>query len=328
MIIRFLKPNNALAFFLLPLIVVLLWGFAFFIPHPLTVKHTMPLYELLITPIASIHWLTSLIAMIIIVIEGFLFNYIVNENEVLIKKTNLPALFYIVFMSNNSSMLELHPILFANLFLLFALSKILHSYRKDIAFSQVFDAGLLISVATLFYFPCIIFFPLIGIALIIFRPFFWREWIISFIGTLVPYVFAITYYFWNGTLDYLLYDKMLYPIIFKTTTVENYPGSFYFLLSVGCLIVLLSFGSLFKGLEGGSQKTKKALILMIWYLAFAGLSVFLAPQLTTRFYALLAIPLAVICSNYYLRMKKELLGELLFLTFLAAVFVNLVVNIF
>jgi hypothetical protein len=328
MIIRFLKPNNATAFILLPLLVLAIWGFAFFIPHSISVKHTMPFYEFLIAPIASIHWLCTIVAILLIIVQGFLFNYIVNENEVLIKKSNLPGLFYIVFMSNNSAMLELHPIIFANLFLLFALSKILNSYRKDIAFSQVFDAGLLFSVATLFYFPCIIFLPLIGVALIIFRPFIWREWMISFLGVLVPYVFVIAYYFWNGTQDYLFYDKMLYPIIFKTTKVQDYPGSFYFLLFIGWFIVLLSFGSLFKGLEGGSQKTKKALILMIWFFAFSLLSVFLAPQSSTKYFSLLTIPLAVICSNYYLRLKKELLGELLFLTFLVAIFINLIVNIF
>jgi hypothetical protein len=328
MIVRLLKSNNATAFFALPLVALAIWVFAFFIPHELPVRHSMPLYELLVRPIASIHWLTTLIALFIIIIEGFLLNYIINENEALTKKTNLPALFYIVFSSNNSSMLELHPLLLANLFLLFALSKILNSYRKDIAFSQVFDAGLLISIASLFYFPCVVFFPMIGVALLIFRPFLWREWIISFIGVLVPYIFVVAYYFWNGTLDYLFYDKMLYPVIFKTATGDDFPGSFYFLMSVGWLIVLLSFGGLFKGLEGGSQKTKKALILMIWYFVFSILSMFLAPQFSTKYFSMLTIPLAVICSNYYLRMKKTLLGEILFIVFLIAVFVNLVINIF
>lgn len=327
MIVRLLKSNNASALVALPLVALALWSFAFFVPDTASIKHTMPLYELLVRPMQNIGWLSKIIAVLLIIGEGFLLNYIVNENDVLTKKTNLPALFYIVFISNNSSMLELHPIIFSNLFLLFALSKILSSYRKDIAFSQFFDTGLLISLATLFYFPCIVFLPIIGIALIIFRPFLWREWLISFIGVVVPYIFVLTYYFWNGTTDYLLYDKMFYPVISKVPP-EELSGSFYFLMSVGWLIVLLSLGGLFKGLEGGSQKTKKALILMIWYLAFAGLSVILAPQINTKYFSLLTIPLAVICSNYYLRMKKEVLGEILFLIFFIAVFVNLIVNIF
>lgn len=325
MIVRFLKPNNASAFFIIPLVAVVVWVWGFFTPHVLQVKHSMPFYELLAGPVAGIPWLSTLIAAFLVIAEAFLLNYIVNENEVLTRKTSLPALFYIVFISNNNSMLELHPLLFANLFLLFALSKILNSYRKDIAFSQVFDTGLLISMASLFYFPCIVFFPIIGIALVIFRPFQWREWIISFIGVLVPYIFVITWYFWNNILDYLLYDKMFFPMVFKNKA-ESYSQTFYFMISVGCIIAVLSFGKLFNGLSGGSQKTKKALVLMIWWFSFSGISLILAPELSTKYYSLSVIPVSIICSNYFLRMKRELWGELLFLVFLISIIVNLVVN--
>lgn len=327
MIIRFLKSNNPAAFFVLPAIAILIWIWGFFVHSQVDMRYGMPLYEFFARPITDFPWLTKTIGLLLVIGEGFLLNYIVNENEVLTKKTALPALLYIVFISNNSAMLDLHPILFANLFLLFALSKILNSYRKDIAFSQAFDAGLLISIATLFYFPCIVFLPMIGIALIIFRPFLWREWVISFLGVLVPYVFAFTFYFWNNSVDYLIFDKMFFPLIFKGQATAISPG-FYFLLSVGLLIVLFSIGKLFNGLSGGAQRTKKALILMIWWLCFSALSILLAPEITTRYCSLLGIPLAVICSNYFIRMKRELWGEILFLVFFITLFVNLFINIF
>lgn len=327
MVVRFLKSNNASALILLPLLAISIWFFGYWAPALEPLKHTMPFYEIVAFPIYKITWLSRSIALILVVSEAFLLNYMVNEQEVLIKKSYLPALFYIVFMSNNSAMLDLHPLLFSNLFLLFALNKMLNSYRKDIAFSQAFDSGLLISIATLFYFPCIVFLPLIAVGLVIFRPFNWREWFISFIGVLVPYVFVVTIYFWNDILDYLLYDKMFFPIVFQKPSFEL-PQSFYFLLTIGWVIVIFSFGKLFSGLAGGSQKTKKALILMLWMFAFAILSIFLAPQIATKYFSSLAIPAAVICSNYFLRQKKELWGEILFLLFLAAIYVNLVVNIF
>ncbi|MDF2438834.1 MAG: beta-carotene 15,15-monooxygenase [Bacteroidota bacterium] len=327
MVIRFLKSNNASAFFILPFIALLIWVFSFFMHTSLEVKHAMPLYELLATPVAGTSWLTKILALLLIVAQGFLLNYIVNENDALTKKSSLPALFYIVFQSNNSSMLEMHPLLFSNLFLLFALSKLLNSYRKDVAFSQVFDAGLLLSIASLFYFPCVVFFPMLGVALILFRPFQWREWIISFFGVLVPYIFVFTFYFWNEKMDYLLMDKMFYPVLFKRP-LTAIPQSFYFLLSLGCIIFLLAIGKLFNGLGGGAQKTKKALVLMIWWVCFALLSLLLAPEISSKYFSLLSIPAAVICSNYFLRMKREFWGEMLFLVFLIALFVNLVVNIF
>ncbi|HEX8515034.1 MAG TPA: DUF6427 family protein [Bacteroidia bacterium] len=327
MIVRILKSNSPAAFFILPLIAIIIWSFGFGALHLSEVRHSMPFYELLVRPVAGIPWLCNIIAILLVTGEGFLLNYIVNENEALTRKTALPALLYFAFLSIHIDMLQLHPILFANLFLLFALSKILNSYRKDTAFSQVFDAGLLISVATLFYLPCIVLFPLLGIALILFRPFMWREWIISFFGVLVPFIFVISWYFWKDTLDYLLYDKMFFPIVFKEqgTRLNQF---FYILASTGLIIVLLSFGKLFNDLGGGSQKTKKALILMLWMTAFASLSIFLVPAITPISFALFAIPLSVICSNYFIRIRKELWGELLFLLFIALLLINLAVNIF
>jgi hypothetical protein len=327
MIVRFFKSNSASGFILIPIVAIAIWVLGFFNLQAVPVKHTMPFYELLVRPVSGIPWLSALIALLLLIVEGFLLNYIVNENEALTKKSNLPALFYIIFMSVNSSMLTLHPVLFANLFILFALNKIFNSYRKDIAFSQVFDAGLLISIASLFYFPCIILFPVIGIALILFRPFNWREWVISFIGVLVPFIFVCTYYFWNDIMEYFLYDKMVFPIVFKK---DRIPPSrpFYVLLGIGWFIVLLAFGKLFNGLSGGAQRTKKALILMIWLFIFGGISIFIAPQIATKYFALLAIPLSIICSNYYLRLKREFWSEILFLALLIALFVNLIIEIF
>jgi hypothetical protein len=327
MIIRFLKSNNATAFFIIPILAVVIWVFAFFNPHILEVKHSMPLYDLVVSPVANIPWLSTFIALLLLVAEGFLLNYIVNENEVLVKKTALPGMFYVVFMSMSSDMLQLHPLIFSNLFLMFALNKILNSYRKDIAFSQVFDAGLLISIATLFYFPFAVFFPVIGVALVIFRPFIWREWVISFIGVLVPYIFVVTFYFWRNALDYLLYDKMFFPMIFKKET-PPLSQTFYILVSLLGVMILLSFGKLFNGLSGGAQKTKKALVLMIWLFSFSGLSLLLAPSLSLKYFGIVMIPISIICSNYFIRARKELWAELLFIIFMIALFTELIATIF
>jgi len=102
MIIRFFKSNSASAYILLPIIAMAIWVFGFFSPAVLPLEHPMPLYELLARPVADIHWLSTLIAMFLAVAEAFILNYIVNENEVLTKKTNLPGLFYLVFVSNNT----------------------------------------------------------------------------------------------------------------------------------------------------------------------------------------------------------------------------------
>ena len=322
MFIRFFKSNNASALLFLPLIAIVIWVFGFIHPISLPIKHSMPLYELMAGIFVNIPWLSTLIGLILVIGEAFLLNFIVNENEVLEKQNYLPALFYIVFMSNNDAMLTLHPLLFGNLFILFALHKLLSSYRKDNAFSNAFDAGFLISIATLFYFPFVVFLPLLGVGLIIMRPFNWREWIISFFGAAIPYLFVITFYFWNERLDYLFYDKMFYQFI-REKPVLDFPKTFYFMLGIGWMVILFSIFKIIVGVGIGSQRTKKSIILLVWFLFFSALSILLAPEISTKYFSAMAIPSAVFCANYFTFIKKEWWAEFLFLLLLASLFVNL-----
>lgn len=327
MLIRFFRSASPSAFIFLPLIALLIWAMGFTEPLVVPVKHSMPLYGILATPLLLFPWLGMLVALIFIVAEAFLINYIVNENEVMTKQSYLPALFYLLMMSNNNAMLAFHPLIPANLFMLFALNKLLSSYRQDIAFSQSFDAGLLISISTLFYFPYIVFFPLLGVGLIIFRPFNWREWLISFFGTLIPYLFTITIYFLTDFLDYLLYDKMFYPIV-REQPVMELPASFYLLMGLGWGILLLAFGKLLSKMSGGSQKTKKGLLLFLWFFILGGLSVLIAPEISTKYFSALAIPASVFYAFFFLNMKKDWLAEFLFLLFFGCMLFNLVKHYF
>lgn len=327
MFIRFLKSNNASALIFLPLFAIAIWAFAFMSPAVVPIKHAMPLYELIGGIFINIPWLATIIALTLVVGEAFLLNYIVNENEVLSKQSYLPALFYILFISNNNDMLLLSPPLFANIFILFALNKLFTSYRKDNAFSQAFDAGLLISIATLFYFPYVVFLPLLGVGLIIMRPFNWREWFISFLGALIPYLFVITVYFWRDMLDYLFFDKMFYPLT-RVKTTQIFPKSFYFMIGVGWLVLLFSIGKLFQGVGIGSQKTKKSIILLVWFFFFSAISILLAPEISTKYFIPLVIPAAVFCGNYFANIKKGWWAEFLFLLLLSSVFFNLITYYF
>lgn len=327
MFIRFFKTNNAAAYFFLPLLALAIWGFGFFLPEILPAKHTMPFYDIINGVVSKIQWLNIVIALIFVLSEAFLLNYIITENALFTKQSYLPALFYVLFMSNNSTMLSTHPLLFANLFMLFAIDQLLNAYRKDKAFSEAFNAGFLVSIATLFYFPYIVFIPVIGIALILLRPFIWREWIISSMGVLLPYCFVGTYYFWNDSLTIFWNENMRFSVL-REQSKYYFSTSFYITMIIGCGILLFSFGSLFGGLTGGSQKSKKSMILMIWLFIFSIGSVFLAPELTTRSFSAFAIPASVFCANYFLTIKKQWWEELLFILFFSSIVINLLVHFF
>ena len=324
MIIQFFKNNNPVAYILLPLISIALWIPGFFIENKIDIVHGMPLYDLLIEPISAIPLLSTIIAITLVIGGAFTLNTVINENETIATPTFLPAFFYILFMSCSKSLLLLHPILIANFFILFAINKLNSSYRKDIAFSQAFDAGFLCAIASLFFLPYIVFVPLLFIGLQLFRPFIWREWMITFLGLLFPYLFVFTYYFWNDLLEYLWYDKIYYSLINTNSAIElNF--SHYFMLFSGLLIATLSVLKLFNGFSG-SQKNKQGMALLIWLLLFAVAAALITTNLPDHYFWFISIPIATFATNYFIQLKKQLAGELILLLFIIAIIINNSVN--
>ena len=315
MFIRLFKSNNPLSFILLPLFALVLWLAGFFSDQSASISSYMPLYEMVAKALYNSHFIATLIACLFVVSEGFLLNYIVNKYEILTKPSFLPALFYIVFMSIDNLILTIHPLLFANIFIMLAILKLVSSYQKENAFSNAFDTGIFFSISTLFYFPCIVLIPLLIIGFVLFRPFNWREWVISIMGLTLPYAFLFAYYFMNDTPDYWWNIKAFFLHSLEQPKLVV-PASFYFILSIIALIIFFSFKKLFTGFYDASQKNKKGTILLLWFSILALISLFIAPQ------ASIAIPIAVFCANYFLKLKKAWWGELLFFLLLISIFIN------
>ncbi len=321
MFIRFFKNNNPSYFFILPVFALVFWIVAFLHPPVLVSSHSTILFDALAKYINLIPLVGTSVSFLLVIAGSFLINFVVNENEITDRKTFLPALFYIVIMSNNEAMLVFHPAMLANLFIIFALHKMMNAYRKNSAFSEVFDAGFLLSMASVFYFPSVILFPVLGFGLFIFRTFNWRELFVSFLGVCVPYCFVVTYYFWNDSLMDYWNDKLAYFIYHERPSFD-FSSSFYFLLFTGGVIALLSFSKLSATVLLGSQKTKKNVLFFIWFFVICIGSLFPAPELSSPYFAVLAIPFSVFATNYFFNMKKEIWGEFFFLLFIASILIN------
>ena len=328
MFIRFFRSNQPVSVVVLAVFALLLWIPGFI--HPAEIKlvgSTMPLFILVSNWLMNYKLLATLIALLLIILSGFILNYIINTHEILGKQSYMPALFYILLMSAFPALQTLHPCLFANIFLTLAIHQLFNTYRKDTAFSQIFNAGFLIAVASLFYLPAIMIFPLVWVALIVFRPFIWREWIIAFIGLIVPYIYLGVYYFWNE-MDFYFWNSVEFGSHLEMLHFKM-KGSTYFLTSMILLITILSMGKLFMGLKGSKLKAKNSLIVLLWFLFFSTMGMFFVPDFSfNQGYgeAFLVIPLSVFYANYFLGIKKIGWAEFLFLIFLTAIIVNQIIG--
>ena len=114
------------------------------------------------------------------------------------KKNYMAGAVFIIFASFFKESLLLSPASIALTFLIICTARIFALIRKEKAYGDIFDIGFLAAIATLFYFPSIIFivFAYIGLATV--RPFKLREWLGVLVGFLAPLFLTFTYYFWNN----------------------------------------------------------------------------------------------------------------------------------
>jgi hypothetical protein len=125
------------------------------------------------------------------IIALYLNAHILNQ-KLLNKKTILPAVSYFVTLAMLPSLYLISFSTIAAWFLCFALVQLLNVYHLSDARFICFKIGLCIGVATLFYFPAILFFIFSPVLIFILRPFNSKELIIYILGFIMPFYLFVS----------------------------------------------------------------------------------------------------------------------------------------
>ncbi len=135
------------------------------------------------TPVAGVIFSFVILFLILFLLVNFnTSQFFINE------RTFLPATLYILFSALFPQCQVLNPVLPAVVFLMLAIRRIMDSYRKpDIAYN-FFDAGILISIGSLFYANMIWFGLLVIVGIAIIRTGNIKEIGIAILGLVTPYI--------------------------------------------------------------------------------------------------------------------------------------------
>ena len=324
MLINFIKHNRAISIFFLPVAIAAFWIYGFINPFVPNVEYATPMFKAIISRLKDYPFLLTIISSVLIISEAVFINYLVRKNEIIDTTTYLPALVYIVLMSLQPEMLSLHPIVLANFFLLFALYKLMQTYKQETAYSEAFDTGLFISMASIFYMPSVIFVFILWIGLIIIRPFIWREWIISIMGFATPWIFVAFYYFWTNSLGELQTDIISNTFFLQEKSSKSISLSLNNYLQLGILILIAGFaiGRFLIDLGKSTVRIRNNNFLLVYFSILSVITIFIAPAYTILFLSFLSIPFSIFISGYFLLAKKQWIAEILFLLLIISVFIN------
>ena len=317
MIVGPLKSNIQLSIIILLVLCIGTWGCTFsFInintEHINYKEHI--LYSLFFGSDFSF-FVNQIITLLVVALGALFVNFLVIEQEITSKTNYLPAFFYILFAFSATTKSVVEPILVANLFILPALYFLINSYRRDYALMEVFKSGIFMGLASFFCIHYIVVFPLMFMALIILRPFNWREWSIMLIGLITPlYLYvSICYLTTNNAFEVFEMIKEATSSLQKLIISEYY---IVFILMAVLTFIFALLNYFAKGF-GGKVKTQKTKYVLLWMLLLCLLMVFFE-QVSDMLLLPCIIPLSIFIGDYLSEIKQLKIANTLLFFFIGA----------
>lgn len=199
------KANNPINTFLLLLYGVLLKLPMFLFPvKPLPQPSDGFLYKLLLLqldkvagPLPAVY---ATLAFLLLFTQAITFNQLANGQKLMPKPNYLIAMSYLLITSLFKEWNMLSAPLIVGSLMVWVWAKMSSLSNVKNANGTLFNTGIVIGIATFFYFPSIAFAALMIFGLLIIRPFRLAEWLVSLLGILTPWYFLLSFVFFTDRL--------------------------------------------------------------------------------------------------------------------------------
>lgn len=269
---------------------------------------------------------SSLFMMILVIIQAYLLNQILENNRLTPLNQLLPAALYILMMSSAVVLLQPNTMVLVNLIMILLINIIFNIYGDQSPKSRAFDAGLMVGFASLLYFPVIFYLVFIWICFLIYQNLTLRNLLISTIGVIIPNLFAGFYFFWTDRLAvtlerFLMNLTAIKPVQFK---LDIYV---YIIWGLFALLFFTGFSEVIKRITANAIEIRRKFRVLVFFFIFALVtSIFAGSDL--KFHLLLTIiPLSAMLSAYLSQTKKLFLPELIIALMLITIFTGKFINL-
>ena len=238
----FRQKNSSNVLFLLVYALVLKFNLFLNPVGPLKQEEDNYLYNGLLNFLEPLHFppiVYSLLSFALLFSQASLFNRICNTQKMLPKSNYLPAMSYLLITSLMPGWNQFSAPLIINSLLIWIFYRMVLLYNTQKGAAAIFNIGVLMGIATLFYQPAVVFILLIFFALYIMRPFIIREWLIGLLGVTTPYYFlAILLYLSNQW----SWQKVIPSI---EISLPAMPSSVFITISIGLIVLTFIIGGFY-----------------------------------------------------------------------------------
>ena len=314
MLLKLFKGNQPSLIVIIPLLTGLLWIKTFIDPSDFKLDfdiYEMPFWQFINTHTAGLTIIRKIIALILLIANSLWLSRISTKFILVKARTYLPALFFGFICSSMVFLQDLNPALFAVSCFIPALEKTFSSYKEEKLSYKYFEAALLISLGSMFYARSAILMFVLWSALAILRTSNWREWTLSAIGFILPYIFLvlILYLVDNDIPEYFSKIAANFRITRGVSFFNLY--SIIFFAYILFLVGISSFQMMrvYQGLKIYARMYYRIFFWMFIITLLFG-SVFYNQSAELIYF--LAIPVSYILTFYFYSLKLDWLGEILF----------------
>jgi hypothetical protein len=314
-VLRFFNSNSIGVLVLLVLIPFLYWIPDFFKAVPLldqTLTGTVP--ALWIASFnAHYRVLSMLIALLIILTNAYLLIQLNTIHIFIPVRTQLPALFYIVLTAGFNPTHQLTPALVDSLIVIIILYRLFVTYKIDGPSVNYLDAGFLIAIASMIYFPAILLFVFLLVVLVILRPLNWREWVYVFLGLMLPYLFIVSGYYVAG-----VPVREFFPGFSGLIQHHKQTNSIIHLIGWLFLAIMMIYSSYFMASAIDNMKIhgRKIFMVYLWLFLFAVIIYLVIPVVGMDILSIAAISISYLYSQYFCTCTRNWINEGLLSLFL------------
>lgn len=284
--------------------ILLLWAYSLFVPQTWSPDAMGIFSHWVYNKIGTSGLLAQSLAIFLLFLQAFWISKMSVDHRLGDKVNLFPGVFYILLASSLPDFLHLSPVLMGNTFFIIALSDLVGTYKNTYNSGRIFNTGLWISVASLFYLSFLSFLLLAIIGLSIMRAVRLREWLMILIGGMVPYILTATYCFWHDMLGFFFEFQFAKGSGFFDINIDfswySYAELCFFILLT--IIVILNFNTyMFKK----NIQVQKKLSILYWVLLLLPITLLFQANVELEHLLILAIPLGMFLSFSFTKMSAQ-----------------------
>ncbi len=270
----------------------------------------MPLYNFFQNLTISYPFISKITGLLILLAVSIFLNHLNTKYILIPGRTYLPSIIYIVIVCGILKYKCLYPALPATFFLLLALERLFDLYKIEKLSYNSFDAGLLISLASLFYFNIIFFIVFIWIVLALIHQTYWREWLYVIIGASVPYIFLFSIYYLSNHDPHLIYKAIRENFSFHNKITLSKLQ--YITIGYISILIILASAHLIRVYPSTKIFPRKLFNLFLIAFLISVAIFFSVPSASFEMIFIGAVPLSFLVSHYFLTTRKTKLIEFIF----------------